>query len=70
MSDDMFDKIDGIKFEINENYFQTLSLKDAFYKNIVKKDTATYNYKQVILFEHQLYSRQCFVFISSIPLNY
>lgn len=32
MSDDMFDKIDGIKFEINENYFQTLSLKDAFYK--------------------------------------
>lgn len=32
MSDDMFDKIDGIEFEINENYFQTMSLKDAFYK--------------------------------------
>lgn len=32
MSDDMFDEIDGIGFEINENYFQTMSLKDAFYK--------------------------------------
>lgn len=32
MSDDMYDKIKGITFEINENYFQTMSLKDVFYE--------------------------------------
>ncbi len=32
MTNDLLEEIDSLHFEINENYFQTLDLKDAFYK--------------------------------------
>lgn len=32
LSEDLFNCLDEIKFEINENYFHTMSFKDAFYE--------------------------------------
>ena len=32
MTDDLYEKVDGLKFEINENYCQTMSLKEAFFE--------------------------------------
>lgn len=32
MTDDLYDEVDSLEFEINENYCQTMSLKEAFFE--------------------------------------